>query len=155
MLFCTSLVAVVGCSDKPGSSTRKLQIVNTKVSLSVLTRSYVSQPRFQRQSVICELSFPTSVLSVKLNRRRLIVVLEEQIYVYDISNMKLLHTIETSPNPQGRPAVVRSDPFSLILVVQQYAHWRLHRTIAIWPIPRHYKRQTLPLVAGRHLVPRL
>lgn len=30
------------------------------------------------------------------------MVLEEQIYIYDISNMKLLHTIETSPNPQGR-----------------------------------------------------
>ena len=29
------------------------------------------------------------------------VILEEQIYIYDISNMKVLHTIETSPNPQG------------------------------------------------------
>jgi autophagy-related protein 18 len=27
------------------------------------------------------------------------VLLEEQIYIYDIQNMKLLHTIETSPNP--------------------------------------------------------
>lgn len=32
MLFCTSLVALVGAGDKPNSSTRKLQIVNTKVS---------------------------------------------------------------------------------------------------------------------------
>lgn len=55
----------------------------------------------QRQSTICELTFPTSILSVKLNRRRLVVVLEEQIYIYDISNMKLLHTLETSPNPSG------------------------------------------------------
>ena len=31
------------------------------------------------------------------------MVLEEQIFVYDISNMKLLHTIETSPNPNGMP----------------------------------------------------
>ncbi|CAO3682848.1 unnamed protein product [Umbelopsis vinacea] len=36
-----------------------------------------------------------------MNRRRLIVVLEEQIFVYDISNMKLLHTIDTSPNPSA------------------------------------------------------
>lgn len=57
--------------------------------------------------MICELAFPTSVLSVKLNRRRLIVVLEEQIYIYDISNMKLLHTIETSPNPQGECSGLR------------------------------------------------
>jgi autophagy-related protein 18 len=55
----------------------------------------------QRESTICELTFPTTILSVKLNRKRLIVVLEDQIYVYDISNMKLLHTIETSPNPHG------------------------------------------------------
>ncbi|RUS18035.1 WD40-repeat-containing domain protein [Endogone sp. FLAS-F59071] len=82
MLFCTSLVALVGAGEQPAFSPRKLQITNTK-----------------RQSTICELTFPTSILAVKLNRRRLIVVLEEQIYVYDISNMKLLHTIETSPNP--------------------------------------------------------
>jgi autophagy-related protein 18 len=85
MLFCTSLVAVVGTADsQPSSSPRKLKIVNTK-----------------RQSTICELVFPTAVLGVKLNRRRLVVVLEEEIYIYDISNMKLLHTIETSPNPQA------------------------------------------------------
>lgn len=32
MLFCTSLLALVGASDQPQSSPRKLQIVNTKVS---------------------------------------------------------------------------------------------------------------------------
>ncbi|ODQ73077.1 hypothetical protein LIPSTDRAFT_71408 [Lipomyces starkeyi NRRL Y-11557] len=84
MLFCTSLVALVGIGDQPSLSPRRLHITNTK-----------------RQSTICELTFPTSVLAVKLNRRRLIVVLEEQIYVYDISNMKLLHTIDTSPNPNA------------------------------------------------------
>ena len=56
----------------------------------------------QRQSTICELQFPTTILAVKLNRRRLVVVLEERIYVYDISNMKLLHEIEKSLNPQGQ-----------------------------------------------------
>ncbi|KAH0558417.1 autophagy protein [Trichoglossum hirsutum] len=77
MLFSTSLVALV-------LSPRRLQITNTK-----------------RQSTICELTFPSSVLAVKLNRKRLVVVLEEQIYLYDISNMKLLYTIETSPNPNA------------------------------------------------------
>lgn len=60
-------------------------------------------PPWQRQSTICELIFPTSVLAVKMNRKRLIVVLENEIYIYDISTMKLLHTIETGPNPNGRP----------------------------------------------------
>ncbi|KAI8058234.1 WD40-repeat-containing domain protein [Syncephalis plumigaleata] len=92
MLFCTSLVALVGAGEEHGPSTRRLQIVNTK-----------------RQSTICELTFPTKILSVKLNRRRLVVVLEEQIYVYDISNMKLIHTIETTPN---RHAVCALSPSS-------------------------------------------
>ncbi|ORX81573.1 WD40 repeat-like protein, partial [Basidiobolus meristosporus CBS 931.73] len=84
MLFCTSLVAVVGAGDESGFSSRRLQIANTK-----------------RETIICELTFPATILTVKMNRRRLVVVLEVQIYVYDISNMKLLHIIETSPNPHA------------------------------------------------------
>ncbi|KAI8642941.1 WD40-repeat-containing domain protein [Parasitella parasitica] len=84
MLFCTSLVALAGAGKHPAFSPRQLQIINTK-----------------RQTTICELSFPTAILAVKMNRRRLIVVLEEQIFLYDISNMKLLHTIDTNPNPQA------------------------------------------------------
>jgi hypothetical protein len=34
MLFCTSLIALVGAADQPQSSPRKLQIVNTKVRAS-------------------------------------------------------------------------------------------------------------------------
>ncbi|CAG9956092.1 unnamed protein product, partial [Clonostachys rosea f. rosea IK726] len=75
MLFSTSLVALI-------LSPRHLIIQNTK-----------------RASVICELTFPSAVLAVRLNRKRLAVVLEEEIYLYDISNMSLLHAIHTSPNP--------------------------------------------------------
>ena len=40
MLFCTSLVALVGTADtQPSNSPRKLQIVNTKVSSSVVPGS--------------------------------------------------------------------------------------------------------------------
>jgi len=48
--------------------------------------------------MICELLFPSSILAVKLNRKSLMIVLEMEIYVYDIRN---LHVIETSPNPEG------------------------------------------------------
>ncbi|OCT44480.1 Autophagy-related protein 18 [Cladophialophora carrionii] len=75
MLFATSLVALI-------LSPRRLQIKNTK-----------------RDLIICELTFPNAVLSVRLNRKRLVIVLEDQIYLYDIQTMKLLYTIETSPNP--------------------------------------------------------
>ncbi|KAF7560726.1 hypothetical protein G7046_g3431 [Stylonectria norvegica] len=77
MLFSTSLVALI-------LSPRHLIIQNTK-----------------RASVICELTFPSAVLAVRLNRKRLAVVLEEEIYLYDISNMSLLHTVSTSPNPSA------------------------------------------------------
>jgi hypothetical protein len=36
MLFCTSLIALVGAADQPQSSPRKLQIVNTKVCLLLI-----------------------------------------------------------------------------------------------------------------------
>ena len=36
---------------------------------------------------------------MRLNRKRLAVVLEDEIYLYDISNMSLLTNIATSPNP--------------------------------------------------------
>ncbi|KAI2642008.1 protein-vacuolar targeting protein Atg18 [Xylaria nigripes] len=75
MLFSTSLVALV-------LSPRHLIIQNTK-----------------RGSVICELSFPSAILAVRLNRKRLCVVLEDSIYLYDIANMTLLQRIDTSPNP--------------------------------------------------------
>ncbi|ODM17943.1 Autophagy-related protein 18 [Aspergillus cristatus] len=81
MLFSTSLVALI-------LSPRRLQITNTK-----------------RQSTICELTFPTTVLVVKLNRKRLVIVLEDQIYLYDIQTMKLLNTIATSPNPNATCAL--------------------------------------------------
>lgn len=37
------------------------------------------------------------------------MILEDQIYLYDISNMKLLYTIETSPNPNGKSVLVRGE----------------------------------------------
>lgn len=77
MLFSTSLVALI-------LSPRRLQIKNTK-----------------RESIICELTFPTTVLAIRLNRKRLVIILEDQIYLYDIQTMKLLYTIETSPNPMA------------------------------------------------------
>ncbi|KAJ5120606.1 uncharacterized protein N7515_009994 [Penicillium bovifimosum] len=84
MLFSTSLVALI-------LSPRRLQIQNTK-----------------RQCTICELTFPTTVLAVKMNRKRLVIVLEDQIYLYDIQTMKLLSTIDTSPNPNAICALAPS-----------------------------------------------
>lgn len=75
MLFSTSLVAMI-------LSPRLLRIINTK-----------------RQSTICELTFPSRVGALKLNRKRLMVVLEDVIFIYDIQTMKTLHQITTPLNP--------------------------------------------------------
>lgn len=82
MLFSTSLIAVIedapGAHDTPDARTR-LKILNMK-----------------RQATICELTFPAPVRRCQLNRRRLVAALDDALLVYDISNMRLLHTIEAS-----------------------------------------------------------
>lgn len=81
MLYTTSLLAVVALGEEPGALPRKLKIINTK-----------------RQATICDLIFPSTILLVRLGVKRMVVLLESQIYIYEISTMTLLHTIETSPN---------------------------------------------------------
>lgn len=73
----------------------------SKDTFDTQARTTLISSRPQRQSTICELTFPTTVLATKMSRKRLVIVLEHQIYLYDIQTMKLLYTIETSPNPAG------------------------------------------------------
>lgn len=79
-LFSSSLVAIVSLS-----SPRKLKVCH-----------------FKRNTEICNYSYSNTILAVKLNRQRLIVCLEESLYIHNIRDMKLLHTIrDTPPNPSG------------------------------------------------------
>jgi autophagy-related protein 18 len=88
MLFSSSLIALVGSNNYEGSdpsfSPRTLHIFNTKTD-----------------QIICHLNFVTPILAVKLNKKRIIVVMETKIHIYDISTMKILHSIDTLPNPKG------------------------------------------------------
>ena len=77
MLFSTSLVAMI-------LSPRLLRIVNTK-----------------RQTTVCELTFPARVGAVRLNRKRLLVVMDDLMFVYDVSSMKVLKEIVTPSNPHA------------------------------------------------------
>jgi len=79
MLFCTSLVALVGGGDYPAFSPCRLKLWNTKTA-----------------SVICELNFESEIQAVKMNRKRLIVVLEAKLHVYDLDSMVNLQTLEIS-----------------------------------------------------------
>ncbi|XP_065066460.1 WD repeat domain phosphoinositide-interacting protein 2-like [Rhopilema esculentum] len=79
-LFSSSLVAIVSLS-----APRKLKVCH-----------------FKKGTEICNYSYPNTILAVKLNRVRLLVTLEESLYIHNIRDMKVLHTIrDTPPNPSG------------------------------------------------------
>ncbi|XP_066256237.1 WD repeat domain phosphoinositide-interacting protein 2 isoform X2 [Euwallacea similis] len=79
-LFSSSLVAMVSLA-----APRKLKVCH-----------------FKKGSEICNYSYSNTILAVKLNRARVVVCLEESLYIHNIRDMKVLHTIrDTPPNPKG------------------------------------------------------
>lgn len=90
---------------------RHLRIVNTKVrapnhgAQHKRTHLIETEQRTQRHSTICELTFHGMVVAVKMNRKRLVVLLEEIAFIYDISNMKMLLQHPTPLNPAGICAI--------------------------------------------------
>ncbi|KAK3015487.1 hypothetical protein RJ639_005473 [Escallonia herrerae] len=84
MLFSSSLLAIVGAGEQPSLSPRRLCLFNTTTG-----------------NALRELNFITSILAVRLNRKRLIVVLQEKTYIYDINSLTILDTIDTVPNLKG------------------------------------------------------
>ncbi|KAK9803652.1 hypothetical protein WJX72_008472 [[Myrmecia] bisecta] len=99
MLFCTSLMAFVGAGEQPALTPRKLTLMNTTA-----------------QNIVQDLNFPSSVLAVRMNRKRLVAVLEKRTYVHALETLELLQTLETVPNPKGRCALTLcSDPCLLAL----------------------------------------
>uniref|UniRef100_A0A5B7BFV6 Putative autophagy-related protein 18b isoform X2 n=1 Tax=Davidia involucrata TaxID=16924 RepID=A0A5B7BFV6_DAVIN len=84
MLFSSSLLAIVGAGEQPSLSPRRLCLFNTKTG-----------------TALRELNFLTSILAVRVNKKRLIVVLQEKTYIYDINSLTILDTIDTVPNLKG------------------------------------------------------
>ena len=78
MLYSSSLLALVGAGHQASLSPRRLQLFNSS-----------------ENKAICELNFTSTILNVKLSKKRLIVVLQDKIHIFDISSMKILRTIET------------------------------------------------------------
>jgi autophagy-related protein 18 len=52
---------------------------------------------FKKGTEICSYTYNDSILAVKLNRLKLIVVLKNQLYIHNIKDMKILHTIRDMP----------------------------------------------------------
>lgn len=78
MLFSTSLTIIV--PQNRNNVNRLLKIYNIKQKMK-----------------ICDLTFPSNVIDVKLNRKRLCVILEGgHIYIYDLSCVRLMKVLEVN-----------------------------------------------------------
>lgn len=57
---------------------------------------------FKKGTEICNYSYPSEILSVRLNRSRLVVCLQDSIYVHNIRDMRLMNSIRhIAPNDNG------------------------------------------------------
>lgn len=57
---------------------------------------------FKKGTEICNYSYPSNILSVRLNRSRLVICLNGSIYIHNIRDMKLLHSIRhIAPSDAG------------------------------------------------------
>lgn len=98
MLFRCNILALVGGGPQPYYQPNKVMIWDDHQS-----------------RCIGELSFKSEVRAVRLRRDRIVVVLDHKIFVYNFADLKLVHQIETVPNPKGLCAVSQQQG-SLILV---------------------------------------
>ncbi|KAK8480426.1 hypothetical protein V6N11_057127 [Hibiscus sabdariffa] len=88
MLFRFEIFALVGSSSSPSPAAAT---TNTK---ALLWDDHASR-------CIGELSFRSPIRSIRLRRDTIIVTLLHKIYVYNFSDLKLLHQLETTSNPKG------------------------------------------------------
>lgn len=57
---------------------------------------------FKRKAEICQYTYTNTILAIRLNRLRVVVCLDDSLYIHNIRDMKLLHTIRDTPhNPLG------------------------------------------------------
>ncbi|KAF7804834.1 autophagy-related protein 18a-like [Senna tora] len=84
MLFRCNILALIGGGSNPQYPPNKVMIWDDHES-----------------RCIGELSFRAPVRGVRLRRDRIIVVVEQKIFVYNFADLKLLHQIETVANPKG------------------------------------------------------
>uniref|UniRef100_A0A674AVP7 WD repeat domain, phosphoinositide interacting 1 n=1 Tax=Salmo trutta TaxID=8032 RepID=A0A674AVP7_SALTR len=105
-LFSVTSVDKLDCIYE--SETPDVYIVERLFSSSLVVVVSLSIPRrmnvyhFKKGTEICNYSYSNNILSVRLNRQRLVVCLEESVYIHNIKDMKLLKTLLNTPsNPSG------------------------------------------------------
>ncbi|XP_020499904.1 WD repeat domain phosphoinositide-interacting protein 1 isoform X1 [Labrus bergylta] len=106
-LFSLTMVEKLDCIHE-SAETPDVYIVERLFSSSLVVVVSTNMPHcmniyhFKKGTEICNYSYPNKILAVKLNRQRLVVCLEESIYIHNIKDMKLLKTLLNTPsNPSG------------------------------------------------------
>lgn len=106
-IFSLSSVDRMDCIHRGGESP-DVYIAERLFSSSLMVLVSRSTPfrmniyHFKKSTEICNYSYSSNILAVKLNRQRLIVCLEEALYIHNIKDMKLLKSLlNTPPNPKG------------------------------------------------------
>ncbi|CAH1441704.1 unnamed protein product [Lactuca virosa] len=84
MLYRCNILALVGGGSQPQYPLNKVMIWDD-----------------HQGRCIGELSFRSEVRGFRLRRDRIIVILEQKIFVYNFTDLKLLQQIETFANPKG------------------------------------------------------
>nr|XP_054598182.1 WD repeat domain phosphoinositide-interacting protein 1 isoform X1 [Nothobranchius furzeri] len=119
-LFSLTLVEELDCVHK-SADTPGIYIAERLFSSSLVVVVSSNEPQrmhiyhFRKGTEICSYSYPHRILSVKLNRQRLVVCLQESIYIHNIKDMKLLQTLFNTPsNPSGLCALSVSQSSSYL-----------------------------------------
>lgn len=84
MLYRSNLFALVGGGRNPKWTLNKLIIWDDS-----------------QEKSIGEIAFRSEIRAVKLRPTRIIVILDNKVYIYNLSDLKLLDFIETCSNPRG------------------------------------------------------
>lgn len=84
MLFRCNILALVGGGSRPKFPKNKVMLWDD-----------------HQLKCIGELSFRTEVKAVKLRKDKVVVVLEQRVYVYNFGDLRLIDAIDTCNNPKG------------------------------------------------------
>ena len=98
MLFRSNIFALVGGGPVPKYPPNKVMIWDD-----------------HQCRAIGELAFRTPVKAVCMRKERIAVAVEQKVYVYDLEDLRLMHQIETAPNPDGLVAMSTATDASMVL----------------------------------------